>query len=470
MIEKVAEIIESRKLPPLVDVRDESTTDVRVVLELKKDSDPELVMAYLFKHTPLQSNVTVNLTCLVPTDKPLVSTPERLDLKGLLSRFVAFREETIRRRLTHELSQLEKRLHVLEGFEKVFDALDEILKLIRASDGRADAAAKIMSRFGLTEEQTDAILELRLYRLAKLEILLIRKEADEKRKEARRLASILKSRPKILDLLKSELEEIKKTYADKRRTRLVSQDRDPEFSETDFIVAEDAYVLLTARGWVKRQQTIRDLSQTRVKEGDRVLSCVIGSTRASVAFFTNFGTCYVTRIAEIPASTGYGDPVQKLFKFGDGEQVVAALSFDPRVMALPEEEEVYDDGTPCPPYGVAVTRKGLAFRFLLFPHRDPSTRSGRRFARVKDGDEIATVFSRPRTKKGTCSSRRPMGTRSPSSSKRSPCSQDPVGDLNSSSWPQTPTCSRRGGCPRGERDRSRFAPRTESATSCTRSL
>jgi len=192
--------------------------------------------------------------------------------------------------------------------------------------------------------------------------------------------------------LKRELEEVKERFADKRRTRIVVQDREPEFSETDFIVEEDAYVIITSRGWVKRQQTVRDLSATRIKEGDRVLACLAGSTRAAAAFFTNFGICYVVRIADLPASTGYGDPIQKLFKLADGERVVGAASFDPRVLPMPEEEEVYEDGTPCPPYGVAVTRRGLALRFPLFPHQTPSTRSGRKFARLKEGDEVITVF------------------------------------------------------------------------------
>jgi DNA gyrase subunit A len=392
VIEKIAEVIISKKLPGLVDVRDESTADVRVVLELKKGTNPELVMAYLFKHTPLQTNVGVNLTCLVPSDNPLVPTPERLDLKSMLLHFVDFREETLRRRIRYELDQVEKRLHILEGFEKVFDALDEILKIIRGSDGRADAAKKLMKRFDLTQEQTDAILELRLYRLAKLEILLIREELDEKRKEAKRLGALLKSRGKLQDLMKSELVKLRDEYANGRRTKIVARDEEPEFSETDFIVEEDAYVIVTARGWVKRQQSIRDLSATRVKDGDRVLACIAGSTRASAAFFTSFGLCYVVRIADLPASTGYGDPLQKLFKFGDGERVVGAASFDPRLLHLPDEEEVYEDGTPCPPYGVAVTKKGLALRFPLFAHRDPSTRSGRKFARLKEGDEVETVF------------------------------------------------------------------------------
>jgi DNA gyrase subunit A len=393
LVEKIADVIISKKLPALLDVRDESTDQVRVVLEIKKGANAELVMAYLNKHTPLQGNVAVNLTCLVPTDRPEVQIPERLDLKAILQHFLNFRFDVITRRLEHELGKLKDRLHILEGFEKVFDALDEIIRIIRKSEGKQDAAEKIMKRFGLDEVQTDAILELKLYRLARLEILIIQKEADEKRKAIKGIEALLKGTAKRWELVKSELQELRAAYGDKRRSKIVGGDKDPEFSAEDFIVDEDVLVIVTEQGWVKRQASVRDLTNTRLKANDRVLACVAGSTRACVAFFSSKGHCYVTRIAEVPASTGYGDPIQKLFKFEDKEHVVAAVSFDPRFLALPEEELFWEDGTPCPPYGVAVTRQGMALRFPLFPHKEPSTRSGRKFAKLKEGDEVLTVFT-----------------------------------------------------------------------------
>lgn len=408
LVEKVAEVIVGRKLPGLVDVRDESTDEVRVVLELKKSQDPELVMAYLAKHTPFQTNVSVNLTCLIPTRAaapegsdpellgPEVPTPCRLDVVSILRHFLDFRLEVTTRRLGHELDELEKRLHILDGLLTVFDALDEIIRIIRASDGRQDAAQKIMARFELDEEQTNAILELRLYRLAKLEILVLQKEADQKRKEAKRIRGLLGSPKKLWALVDEELALIENEHGDKRRTKLLSADAAAEaqtsYSEEDFIVDEDAFVILTEQGWVKRQQSVKDLSSTRIKQGDRVIACLAGSTRATVGFFTSKGACYVCRIADIPPSTGYGDPIQKLFNFGDGEVVVGAISFDPRQIALTEQEMVYEDGTPCPPYGVAVTRGGQAFRFPLFGHKEPSNKNGRKFARLATGDAVAHVF------------------------------------------------------------------------------
>jgi DNA gyrase subunit A len=186
LVAKIGDLVRERKLPLLLDVRDESTKEVRIVMEIKRDASPELVMAYLYKHTPLQTTFGVNLTCLVPTENPEVGRPERLDLQSMLWHFLMFRQEVVSRRLRHELAELERRLHILEGFVTVFDALDEILALIRKSEGKADAAAQIMKRFGLDAEQTDAILELRIYRLARLEILVIEKELKQKRDAAKR--------------------------------------------------------------------------------------------------------------------------------------------------------------------------------------------------------------------------------------------------------------------------------------------
>ena len=137
LVERIADVALSRKLPPLVDVKDLSTDDVRIALELKRDADEKMVMAYLFKHTPLQTSFIVNLTCLIPTENPEVGRPERLDLHAMLWHFLHFRLDVVTKRLEHELASIKKRVHILEGFEKVFDALDEILKIVRKSEGKA---------------------------------------------------------------------------------------------------------------------------------------------------------------------------------------------------------------------------------------------------------------------------------------------------------------------------------------------
>ncbi len=388
VVERIADVVLSRRLPPLLDVRDISTDDVRIALEIRKDADPKLVMAYLFRHTPLQSSFPVNLTCLVPTENPNVARPERLDLHQILWHFLDFRFTVVTRRLEHELRALEKRIHILEGFEKVFDALDEILQIIRKSEGKADAAKKIMARFALDAEQTDAILELKLYRLARLEILVVQQELAEKRKRAREIGRLLGSRVDRWAIIRAEIEEIRRTYGDQRRTEIAGAVDDEEYSEDDFIVDEDNVVIVTRDGWVKRQKEVKDLAATRVREGDAVLAAMEGSTRATVVFFTNFGTAYTIRIADVPASTGYGEPIQRLFRFKDGEKVVAACSLDRRVAGTLTSD---DPEVPPPVHALAATSDGYALRFSLAPFVEPSTRAGRRFARLPDGVEVVGV-------------------------------------------------------------------------------
>jgi DNA gyrase subunit A len=398
LVERIAEVVLSRKLPPLVDVKDLSTEDVRIALELKRDSDERMVMAYLFKHTPLQSNFIVNLTCLVPTENPEVGRPERLDLHSILWHFLHFRLDVVTKRLEHELEALRRRIHLLEGFEKIFDALDEIIRIIRRSDGKADAAEKIVKRFHLDAAQVDAILELKLYRLARLEILVIQDELADKRKRARQIAGLLRDEDARWKVVRQEVEEIQKRYGDGRRTLIKADDEAVEYTAEDFIVEEDNVVIVSRDGWVKRQKEVKDVAATRLREGDQVLAVLAGSTRATVVFFSNFGVAYTCRVVDVPASTGYGEPIQRLFKFHDGEKVVAVLSLDPRVAgeiapkpggggAPPLKEE----GAAPRVHAVAVSSDGYSLRFTLHPLVEPSTRAGRRFARVAQGAEIVGV-------------------------------------------------------------------------------
>jgi DNA gyrase/topoisomerase IV subunit A len=407
LVERIAEIAFSGKMPLIQDVRDLSTEDIRIDVLLKKDADEAKVLAYLFKNTPLQTNFNVNMTCLVPTENPAVGAPERLGLKEILWHFLHFRLDVITRRLENELAALEKRLHILNGFLIVFDALDEIIRIIRKSDGKADAAEKIMARFpankgGLDAEQTDAILELKLYRLARLEINLIQQEVADKEKRARQIRKLLKEDTSdttasgrwqiVREEIEGLIERYAKTAEGKRRTEMLTVVDEPEYTADDFIVAEDCAIVITVDGWVKRQKQVTDPSKSRLREGDRILSCVAGSTRASVAFFSSLGVCYSARMVDIPASTGYGEPIQKLFKMKDGEKIVACISLDPRVVGNIEENPKKPN--LCPEvHGFAAASNGYASRFCLAPFAEPSTRSGRRYARVAPGAEIVNVFA-----------------------------------------------------------------------------
>ena len=422
MVERINELVFTGKLPLVVEARDLSTEEIRVDLTLKKDADENKVLAYLYKHTDFQKNFNVNLTCLVPTENPEVGMPNRLGLKEILWHFLHFRLEVLTRRLENELASLEKRIHILNGFALVFDALDVIIRIIRKSDGKADAAEKIMKKFppkngkgGLDAEQTDAILELKLYRLARLEINVILDELKDKKRRARDIKKLLaddkddylaSGRWKII---RGEIESLIKNYAsephNKRQTAITTVAEETEYSAEDFILAENCHVLVTRDGWVKRQKLIADPNKSRVRQGDAVLACVAGSTRETIAFFSSKGVCYTSRMVDIPASTGFGDPVQKLFKMKDGEKIVAVMSFDPRVIKADIKEEPKNPEL-CPEvHGFAASSNGFALRFGLESFAEPSTRSGRKFARVTGdasiidvaaigGDEVILAISR----------------------------------------------------------------------------
>lgn len=408
LVERIAELVFDGKLPLVTEVRDLSTDEIRIDLLLKKDADESKVLAFLYKHTDFQKNFNVNLTCLVPTENPELGTPERLSLKEMLWHFLHFRLDVVTRRLENELASLERRIHLLEGFALIFDALDTIIKIIRNSDGKADAAEKIMKRFpaskgGLDAEQTDAILELKLYRLARLEINLILDELKDKKRRATQIRKLLREDTKDTNasgrwkIVREEIEELVSTYckgnAGRRLSAIDSSEAEVEYSEEDFIVAENCHVLVTTDGWVKRQKQIADPSKSRLRQGDSVLTCLAGDTRATLAFFSSLGVCYTTRFIDVPASTGFGEPIQKLFKMKDGEKIIAAMSFDPRVV----NGSIYED--PKHPdyypevHALAATSNGFALRFGLFPFAETSTRSGRRYARVAAGAEIVDVVA-----------------------------------------------------------------------------
>src|SRR6202011_5010408 len=227
-----------------------------------------------------------------------------------------------------------------------------------------------------------AILELKIYRLARLEILVIRQELEEKRKRARQIGTLLKDEDSRWKLVRSELEDVNKKYGDKRRTSIASDSGEPEYSADDFIVEEDNVVIVSADGWVKRQKEVKDVSTTRLREGDAVRAVLAGSTRATCVFFTNFGVAYTQRFIDVPASTGYGEPIQRFFKLKDGEKVVAALSLDERAIgdirgreSAPSKRNPDAAAEPAPVHAVAVTTDGYALRFGLEPLVEPSTRA-----------------------------------------------------------------------------------------------
>ena len=431
LVEKIAELVGGRKLPQVVDVRDESTDDVRIVLELKGDASVDLAMAYLCRHTPLQTSVTVNLTCLVPTATPEVGQPLRATLSDLCRHFLDFRLEVVTKRFAHELAELEKRLHVLAGLAVIADDLATVIRLIRAAASRKDARTALMQRFALDEVQADAILDIRLYQLARLEVEKIQTEREEKERRAAELRALLNDEPARWQVIRDELEALGAKYGDRRRTALRAGEQlayDPEA----YIVHEEATVILSRDGWIKRVREFKDSTGTRLREGDAVQAVLQGTTRDRIAVFTSKGGVYVLRSNAVPATTGYGEPVQTLFNFQDGERVVAAHLFreegfrdaaagrDEQPVAQAEENgdvaqstEQSDlftcpseqgataepagppkngdqaDGAARGPVFLLATARGMGFRFR--PNAEETTRNGRRIARLAADDEVVSV-------------------------------------------------------------------------------
>ena len=383
----IGEIIAARQLPQLVNLVNESNEKdgIRIVLEIKPGTDPELVMAYLYKHTALQESFAYNMTCLVPgSDGKL--RPEKLGLKELLRYFVDFRFATVRRRFEFDLEQLRRRIHILEGFRIIFNALDKAIRLIRESEGKADATVKLIKAFKLDEAQAEAILDAQLYRIAQMEIKKILDELKEKKAEAHRIEEILSSKRKLWGVVKGELNELAEKYGDKRRTKMGTAEDLPDFDPEAYILRENTNVVLTRDGWIKRVGRLTSVESTRVREGDEVIAVVPGSTLDHVIFFASHGTAYTMRINEVPASSGYGEPIARFFRLEDQVKVIGAVTTDER-FTPPEQKP--RNGDPPPPYLLAVTADGQAIRTPLAPFRVASTKVGRRYARLREGDRVA---------------------------------------------------------------------------------
>jgi DNA gyrase subunit A len=385
--EAIGRIIEDRKVPEMIGFNNESNKKegIRIVIHLKAGADPQKVMAYLFKHTEVQQNFSYNLTCLVP-DAEGHPKPQKLGLKAILSHFLEFRLITVKKRLQFDLDQLRKRIHILEGFRIIFDALDKAIKIIRGSTGKADAAVKLMAEFDLDQIQTDAILDAQLYKIAQMEIKKILDELKEKLKEAKKLEDLLASEKRLWNLIKDELNAVSEKLPQKRRTRMATDEDVLEFSEEDYIVKENTNVVLTRDGWIKRVGRLASVEGTRVREGDEVVAVVPGTTLDHVAFFTDDGMVYTTRINEVPPSSGYGEPITKYFRLPDNFKIIAAAGSDPRF--IPESIRPGKKEDPEGPYVMIVTAQGLTLRTPFAAYRVASTKAGRKIVRLAEGDKV----------------------------------------------------------------------------------
>jgi DNA gyrase subunit A len=421
LVERIGELIAKGQVPQLTNVKDLSTDDVRILLELKAGANPDAALAYLFKNSPLQINYSINLTCLLPADGAEVAVPARLDLKTILQQFLDFRLEVVTRRLQFELRNLLERIHILEGFAIVFKNLDEAIAIIRASEGKADAAPKLMVRFELSAIQADAILETKLYRLGKLEIRDILSELAQKRKRAKEIQQLLGDEPARWEIIRGELKQIVQTFGEPRRTRIEVPAAPLEFREEDYIIDEDSWVIVTRDGWTKRQKSFTDVASIRVRDDDRAGWVYRARARQTLTFFTDRGIAYTMRVNDIPMTTGHGEPIQKQFAFEDQEHIVGVVCHDPRCLpdsskhpqtaprfvqrlltaSLDDDAEGGEDdhgqtgrngngngalaSLPAPPYAIALSAGGKTLRLALAPLAGVSTRKGRVVVRLDPG-------------------------------------------------------------------------------------
>jgi DNA topoisomerase IV A subunit len=395
VLERLIGLMEDRKLPQVTAVRDESTDVIRLVLELKAETSVELVTAYLFKHTDLESNFPVNFTALKPNMEP-----ERLSLKEMMQYFLDFRFEVVTKRLNYDLRLLKARLHILKAFVMLYDDLDTAIKIIRRAKSREEAAEKLRKHFKFDDEQTRAILEMQLYKLVGLEIDKLLKEKAEKTKQKKDIEAILGSQKKIWGLIKTELLDVKEKYGDKRKSVMKAAD-DVEFSQEDFIVHEDITIILSQMGWIRRAKTVGE--NLRFKEGDGLLALIQANTKDNIAVFSSAGKAYVVKAYDLPAGSGFGEPVQHLFKFGDGEKPVSAMNltrvFAGEAAVAPAVDEgkkkkagAKEEGPEKPAItALSVSAKGVGFKFDLSTFNGVTTRAGKKFAGVKAGDSIMGV-------------------------------------------------------------------------------
>jgi DNA gyrase subunit A len=394
LVEKIANLIVDRKVPQLVDVRDESTDDVRVVLELAPGASAEAAMAYLYKNTPLESNFAVNMTALVPQKGILTCKPELLNIKQMLEHFLTFRLEVTEKRLQFEKKKLLERIHILEGFVIVYDALDEVIKIIRKSDGRQDSAEKLRKRFSLSELQSFAIVDMRLHQLSKTSIDEIRGELREKEKRVGEIDKILKSPATMKKLVRDEISAIGEKFGDKRRCEIIKDEEDItiEIDESAYIVKEDVFALITQDGWLKRIRQNNEISGTRLREGDALYRTHALNTADSLVLMTSLGNIYSMPVSEIPASSGYGSPIQKILKFKDGERIVESFG----VLAQgsnPPQGELFGKGGALLKDGellITVSAQGMASA-LKISELGNLKKSGKRIMKLREGDEMVGV-------------------------------------------------------------------------------
>lgn len=329
LIEKIASLVREKRIDGITDLRDESDRNgMRVVIELRRDVNPQVVLNNLFKYTAMQTSFGVNMLALVN------GQPQVLNLKQMLEHYLNYQIEIIRRRTQFELNKAEERAHILEGYRIALDHIDEVIALIRSSQTTKEAKDGLMKQFGLSEKQAQAILDMRLQRLTGLEREKIETEYQELQKTIQRLKAILASEQEIRQVVRKEISEIKKKYGDERRTQIRVATGDIE--EEDLIPEEEVAVLLTHRGYIKRMPVSTYRAQRRggkgvagmgTKEGDFVQHLFVTCSHNHLLFFSNRGKVYRLKAYEVPelGRTARGTPIINLIQIEQDEHIHAVI-------------------------------------------------------------------------------------------------------------------------------------------------
>jgi DNA gyrase subunit A len=335
LVTRIAELVTEKEIEGIRDVRDESDENTRVVIELKRGEQSRVVINQLYQKTALESSFGVTLLAL---DK---KRPKQMNIKELIECFIDHRRDVVTRRTKFRLREAEDRAHILEGYKIALDNLDDFVRIIRSSSGREEAKQKLMAKYPLSDRQTDAILELRLYQLTGLERDKIEAEYLELLKKIEELRSILDSEHKLLSVIKTELLALKEKYAEPRRTELIGAAG--EFRMEDVIANEGCVITVSHLGFVKRTPVAEYRSQkrggkgiigTETYEDDFVERLFTASTHDYILFFTNKGQCLARKVYDVPegARTAKGKSVSSFLRLSEGEKIAAMIcvtSFDP---------------------------------------------------------------------------------------------------------------------------------------------
>jgi len=382
LIIAIAELIQEKKLDGIKGLRDESTKDIRIVIDLKSSAHPEKVLNYIYRNTQLESNFNFNIVALVD------GVPQTLSLKSILLEFISHRKEVVKRRSQYDLRRAEEREHILLGLKKALDFIDKVIKTIRASKDATIAKTNLMKEFKFSELQAVAILEMKLQKLAGLERKAVENELEEKQKFIKEMKELLASPKKMLKIISEELKEIKEKYSDERRTKIVKGGV-KEMSDEDLIPEKETVLVFTQGGYVKRTDPSEYRSQKRggvgvvdleTKEEDFVTMLVSGSTHSDLLFFTNLGKAFQIKMFDIPEGrrATKGKSIMNFLSLAGDEKVTS-------ILPMPKELK------KSPISLMLITKNGIAKKMSGESFKDVR-RSGIISIRLDKGDQLISAL------------------------------------------------------------------------------